>query len=237
MTLAWSQGAAQELGDRLVDAFVAAVFGVLSEVFGVVPRLLAAMVSLAVGLVVAVLVGRGVARVARRYGLDGSVGADDDDSVSLNGVFGALASGYVVLVTGSVAASVLGVDRLVGYLDGAVGYAPSLVGGVGVVVLGSAVADRVGRWVTDSSVFGQTGPTVAVAVRGFTFLVAVTVGLDTAGVDVAALVGVVRALALGVALAVGLAVGLASAGYAGDDIAGWVEERRSADADTGGSNG
>lgn len=189
------------------------------------PRLLAAALIAVVGLAV----GRAAYRLAlnflhaRRFGrsVEGTLvdRAFPAEEGALTNVVSRVVEYYVYLVTLFVVVDVLQVGPLRQLLGAASFYAPSLVAGGAVLVVGVVLAGAVANLV-EASETAQRTPAPSVvgeATKAVVVLVAAVVALDVAGVSTQLLVTVLHVVVLPVALGVALAVGLAF-GYGGRDI-------------------
>ncbi|MFC3477406.1 mechanosensitive ion channel family protein [Halobacterium litoreum] len=206
----------------------------VNEAIAFLPNLLGAVVVLVVGWLVGRVVGRAVRRVANAAGLDERIeGSSVDRFLGREERAGAktlgrLAAWYVYLVTVLAAANVLAIDTLSEWLSTAVSYLPAFLAGIVLIVVGFVLADFVADVVARTETVTGTGYTDVFAdgLRVFLYFVALVIGLDTMGVDVAILYVFAQAAAWGVAAAIALAAGIAF-GWGGKDyvqnnIADWT---------------
>ena len=198
------------------------------------PRVLAAalvgVVGLGVGrvafrLVTNALEGRGVGETVSGTVLDSVFPAEGDRLARFGG---RIVEYYVYLVTLFVVADVLRVGPLQELFAAATFYAPEVIAGVVVLVVGVVVAGVVADLVERSRTAQRTPApgVVAEATKGVVVLLAAVVALDAAGVSTSLLTTVlyvvVLPLALGVALAAGLAFGYGSRDYVQQHIEDWT---------------
>ncbi|WP_435334730.1 mechanosensitive ion channel family protein [Haloarchaeobius sp. TZWWS8] len=205
------------------------------DVVAFLPNVIAALIILVVGWVVARIVGSAVTAVVDKAEVDrqvlktplGRMLGGTERAVSR--AFGSLARLFIYALTLLAATEVLAIPTLSEWVATATSYLPSFIAGIAVIVLGFVVADFIGdairrtKAATEESRY--TG-LFATATRMFLYFTAVVIGLDTMGLDVAILYVFAQAAAygLGAALAIGLGIALGWGGkdYVASHIDGWM---------------
>lgn len=210
----------------------------VSSFVAFIPRLVGAVVILLIGWII----GRGVAAVVRRLAdrieLDrmvlntplGRMLGGTEQAVS--GAFGKLAGWFVYALAILAAANVLAIATLSEWIATAVSYLPAFIAGLLVIVFGFVVADFIGNAINRTRSTTGTSYTswFADGTRFFLYFVAITVGLDTMGIDVGILYVFARALAWGlaaaVAIGIGVAIGWGGHDYVANNIDDWMSSAR-----------
>ncbi|WP_267641824.1 mechanosensitive ion channel family protein [Haloarchaeobius amylolyticus] len=208
---------------------------VLTNVATFLPNVIGALVILVVGWVVARVVGKVTTSLTDRLQIDqqvlktplGQMLGGTQKAVS--NAFGSLARLFVYAVTLLAATEVLAIPTLSDWVATATTYLPAFIAGVAVIVLGFIVADFIGDTIMRTEAATEEGRVTqlfATGARLFLYFTALTIGLDTMGLDVAILYVVAQAAAygLGAALAIGLgiAIGWGSKDYVASHIDGWM---------------
>lgn len=144
--------------------------------------------------------------------------------LNLCGMAGAF---YIYFVAILAALDILGLTLFADWVGRALSYLPSLFAGLLVIVIGFAVAEFVGNRLGRTRTDGRDSSLVSKAVCIPLYLVVITVGLDTMGVDTGFLYIVFTALAVSVGLTVGIgagtAIGFGGWPYVAANIDEWVE--------------
>lgn len=205
----------------------------VDAVVSFLPRLVGALVILAVGWVVGVAVGELVQKLTDRVDLDELVvdtplgRAVGGSPQAVSNAMGSVAKWFVVGVAVLAAADVLAIPLLSQWIQAALAYLPAFIAGLLVIVLGFVVADFVGDAITQTRAATESPYTGAFATgtKMFLYFTAIVIGLDTMGVDVTILYLFARAMAWGVAAAiaigVGVAVGWGGHTYVAENIDRW----------------
>jgi small-conductance mechanosensitive channel len=206
----------------------------VAGVVGFLPRLLGAVVILAIGWIVGRLVAGIVRRVADRTELDRLVmetplgGALGGSERAVSQSLGRIGAFFVYALAVLAAADALAVELLSEWIAAAVSYLPAFVAGALIIVIGFVLADFIGDVVAHTESVTETGYTdiFADGLRVFLYFVAVVIGLGTMGVDVQILNTFAQAaawgLAAGIALAVGISFGLGGRDYVAANIGDWL---------------
>ena len=222
--------------DQLVLQQVAPDFleNPIAEFVAFLPRLLGALVILAIGWIVGRAVARVVSSLAERADLDNRV-RDTPLGRALGGArrgvsqsLGMLGAWFVYALAFLAAANALAIQTLSNWIATAVSYLPAFVAGVLVITLGFVVADFVGDMIERTRMAAESAYSswFATGTRMFLYFTAIVIGLDTMGVDVTLLYVLARATAWGlaaaVAIGVGVAIGWGSKDYVSQHIGQWV---------------
>lgn len=211
--------------------------GLQESIAGVVnflPQLIGALLILLIGWIVGRFVARAIRQIADRSDLDrvvtrtplGRVLQGTDRTVSRS--LGLVGAYFVYALAILAAADVLAVELLSEWISAAVSYAPALVAGGLIIVVGFVLADFVADMVSRTETITDTKYTDVFAdgLRVILYFVAIVVGLGTMGVDVQILHTVAQAaawgVAAGIALAVGIAFGLGGRDYVAANIGNWL---------------
>ncbi|UPW01242.1 hypothetical protein M0R88_03835 [Halorussus gelatinilyticus] len=210
-----------------------------SEIIAALPRLVGAIVILLIGWVVGKALGKVVAGVADRAGLDRSaqdtpigrmMGGSRD---ALSNFLGKVTAWFVYALAILAAANTLAIPILSEWIATAVSYLPAFVAGLLVIIGGFIVSDFIGDAIERTRAATQTAYAkwFATGVRMFLYFTAVVIGLDTMGIDVQLLYIFAQALAwglaAGLALAIGVGFGWGSKDYIANNMNRWAGTARS----------
>ncbi len=197
--------------------FLGALWAQIERGGDYLPNLVAAILVLVLGWVIARLVRSGVQRLAissnhlLSRAFPRGVLAGTRVSTGVASLLGELVFWVVLLVTVTVAARMAGLNAITGWLDRITAHLPNLIAGSAIFIIGYFLSVYVReqlapRSAVDTSrqqlLLGRTAQTLVVAI-------ALIVGLDQVGIDVAVLVGlaVAAAAAVGIGVAVAFALG------------------------------
>jgi small-conductance mechanosensitive channel len=215
----------------------------LSDIVAALPRLVGAIVILLVGWVVGKALGKAVAGIADRIGIDRQARGtplsrmlgDSRDAVS--NFLGKVAAWFVFALAILAAANTLAIPILSEWIATAVSYLPAFIAGLLVIIGGFIVADFIGDAIERTRAATQTAYATwfATGVRMFLYFTAVVIGLDTMGIDVEILYIFAQALAWGLAAGLALALGI-SFGWGGKDYVANNVNRWAGSARTKASN-
>lgn len=206
----------------------------LSLLWEFLPAFLGAGLVLLAGFVLAKVVQRGVARALRRLRLNailgriGVLGAVDSAAVHFNParIIARVAFWLVMFTSMLVAANALGIDSLGPIFSELVGYVPSMIAAIVIVILGIVLGDFVGGLIMASTHALHGGPTLARSGRAGVILLAVFLSLQELGVATN-IVTIAFAIIFGaVALAAALSFGLGNRDLAGEITRAWYERYR-----------
>ena len=198
------------------------------------PRLVGAIVILAIGWILGRAIGRLVMGIADRARVDravletpiGDILGGTERAISYS--FGVLARWFVYALAILAAADVLAIPLLSEWIVTAVTFLPAFIAGLLIIVLGFVLADFVGDMIMRTRAATETAYTAwfATGARLFLYFIVLVIGLDTMGVDVEILYVFARALAwgLGAALAIGIGIALGWGGkdYVSENIDRWA---------------
>lgn len=179
-----------------------------------IPRLAGALVVLIIGYIVAKLVAKLLSRVLQRAGLDRTLLAGQGGSFvqritdSPSALLGQVAFWAILLGAISLAASVLGIAALTGFVAAIWAYLPNVVAALAIFLvagaISAAVAGLVGRTMGDTplgKILSTTVPIVVMSIAVFMILEQLKIATQIVTITYAAIWG---AIALGSALAFGL---------------------------------
>lgn len=198
------------------------------------PRLVGAIIILAVGWFLGKIAGRLVERFVDTTEIDRRVrdtplgGILGGTERAVSHAAGEVTKWFVVAIAVLAAANVLAIALLSQWISTALAYLPAFIAGLLIIVLGFVVADFIGDAITRTRAATETAYTswFATGTRMFLYFTAIVIGLDTMGIDVGILFVFARALAWGVAAAfaigAGLAFGLGGREYVEDNIDRWM---------------
>ncbi|MFD1564779.1 hypothetical protein ACFR99_14655 [Haloarchaeobius amylolyticus] len=206
----------------------------VAELVTFLPRLVGALVILAIGWIIGRVAAGAVRRLADGVELDrmvletplGRILGGTEQAVS--SAFGTLAKWFVYALAILAAANALAIATLSEWISTAVSYLPAFIAGLAVIVLGFVVADFIGDAIERTRAATQTAYTTwfATGARMFLYFTAIVIGLDTMGIDVGILYVFARALAWGlgaaIAIGAGVAFGWGGKDYVADNIDRWM---------------
>jgi len=198
------------------------------------PGLFGAGMVLLVGYVLAKLGQKGTARGLRRIGLNslmrqaGVTGVVDSAAAHFNParIVAHLVFWVVMFTSMLVAANALGIDSLAPVFSELVGYVPSVIAAIVIVILGIVLGDFVGGLIMASAHTLHGGPTLARAGKVGVVLLAVFMSLQELGVATSIVTTAFAILFGAVALAAALAFGLGSRELAGEITRDWYKRYR-----------
>jgi hypothetical protein len=223
------------LTDRLRDSFL--------QVFQYVPLLLGALVILFAGYLLAKLLERVTDRVLSRIGLNRWLERGGVlDAVERTGwrarpsrVFANLIFWFVMFAVILIAANALGLNALADLFSELVGYIPSLIAAIVIVLVGIVLGDFVEGLIRASAGALHGGTTMARVGRGSVVMLAIFMALQTLGIAPDIVTTAFAILFGAVALAMALAFGLGNRELAGEVTREWYQrvraERRAIERD------
>jgi small-conductance mechanosensitive channel len=195
--------------------------------------LLGALVIVFVGYLLAALVERVTMRVLRRMNLNALLERGGVmEAVERTGshmdptrVAANLAFWFVMFAVLLVAADALG-ESLSGVFTELVGYIPSIIGAIVIIMLGNVLGAFVGGLIAASVGRSAGGPTLARVARASVIILAVFMALQELGVATQIVTTAFAILFGAVALALALAFGLGNRDLAGEITRAWYERYR-----------
>lgn len=180
------------------------------------PQVVAAIIILFIGWFAGMLVARIVRNLVDSTGLDrrvrstplGRVMGGTERGVAYT--LGALAKWFIYALAILAAANMLDIAILSQWISSALTYLPAFVAGLLIIMIGFVLADFIGNMINRTQTATRTVYTgwFAEGVRIFLYFIAITIGLDTMGIDVNLLYIFAEAAAWGVAIGIALAVGI-----------------------------
>ncbi|QLG29673.1 hypothetical protein HUG10_18875 (plasmid) [Halorarum halophilum] len=219
----------------------------IAQIVAFLPRLVGALVILAVGWILGVAAGKVVQRLADsvefdRMVLDTPLGRTFGGTESaVSQTFGSITKWFVVALSVLAAANVLAIPLLSQWIGTAVSYLPAFIAGLLVILIGFVVADFIGDVITRTRAATQTAYTswFATGTRMFLYFIAIVIGLDTMGIDVTILYTFAEAVAWGLAAALALGAGIAFGWgghtYVSNNIDRWMHRASSGTPAPGGA--
>jgi len=224
-------GAAGTVGG---DSFLERVQSSLAAVAEFVPAMLAALVILFAGYLLAKLVEKGTDRFLRRIRLNrmlergGVMEAVERSGSHLNPtrVAANLVFWVIMLAVMVLASQALRLDSLVNVFSELVSYIPSVIAAIAIVLVGILLGRFVGGLIRASAGAMQGGPTLARVGRGGVIVIAVFMALQELGVATDLVTTAFAILFGAVALALALSFGLGNRELAGEITREWYERYR-----------
>ncbi|ELY88992.1 mechanosensitive ion channel family protein [Natrinema altunense] len=206
----------------------------VAELITFLPRLIGALIILAIGWVIGRVAAGVVRRLADGIELDrmvletplGRILGGTERAVS--NAFGTLAKWFVYALAVLAAANALAIATLSQWISTAVSYLPAFVAGLLVITFGFVVADFIGDAIERTRAATETAYTswFATGARMFLYFTAIVIGLDTMGIDVGILYVFARAIAWGlgaaIAIGAGVAFGWGGKDYVAENIDAWM---------------
>jgi len=181
------------------------------------PKMAGAVVVLIIGWTVGRLLGKGVAKVLDRAGIDDVLRKNvfgkalERSGITVVGFFNLIIRWFVYLIAILAAVNVLDIVILSSYMNQVVSYLPNLIAGMFILVVGFIVSD----WMVDTvdAVTAESQVQFAklftTALRFFLYFVVTFIALTQMRIDITILNVLVNALAWGAGI--GLGIGLAIA--------------------------
>jgi hypothetical protein len=196
-----------------------------------VPALLGALVILFAGYLLAKLIEKGTDRFLRRIHLNrmlargGVMEAIERSGSHLNPtrVVSNLVFWLVMFVVLVVATNALGLDSLANVFSELVGYIPSVIAAIVIIIVGIVLGDFVGGLIMASAGALHGGPTLARVGKGGVIVLAVFMALQELGVATEIVTTAFAILFGAVALAMALSFGLGNRDLAGEVTRQWYE--------------
>ena len=201
----------------------------LSLLWDFLPALVGAALVLLLGYVLAKLVQKGMGRLLRRIQLNellrkgGVMSAVDSAAAHFNPsrIIAHLAFWVVMFTAMLVAANALGIDSLAPVFSELVGYVPSVIAAIVIVILGIVLGDFVGGLIMASTHALHGGPTLARAGKAGVVLLAVFMSLQELGVATNIVTTAFAIIFGAFALAAALSFGLGTRELAGEITRAW----------------
>ena len=209
--------------DRLLES--------LAQLWDFVPALVGATAVLIAGYLLAKLAQKGATRLLRRLRLNevlrkgGVIQAVDRPGVHFNPtrVIANLFFWLVMFTVMLVAANALGLNSLAKVFSELVGYIPSVIAAIIIVILGIVLGDFVGGLIIASTGNLHGGPTLARAGKFGVILLAVFMSLQELGVATDIVTTAFAIIFGAIALALALSFGLGNRELAGEITRHWYE--------------
>ncbi|HKG94243.1 MAG TPA: hypothetical protein VKA84_20190 [Gemmatimonadaceae bacterium] len=217
-----------------MDDFTSRMQDSLGQFISILPTILAAVIILFAGYLLARLVERGTDRVLRKIRLNqllergGVMQAVERSGSHLNPtrVIANLFFWIVMFATMLVMASVLGFDSLATVVGQLVSYIPNVIAAIGIIIIGIVLGGFVGGLIMASAGALHGGPTLARVGRSGVILLAVFMALEQLGIATDIVTTAFTILFGAVALAMALSFGLGNRELAGEITREWYERYR-----------
>ncbi len=205
-----------------------------SQIIEYVPRFVVALLLVFVGYLIARLLGRFTERLLRRIRFNrileagGVMDAVERSGSHLNPtrVVADLVFWSVMFAVLVITANAAGFASLANVFSELVGYVPSVVAAIAIIIVGILLGALVGGLIMVSAGSLRGGPTLARVGRGGVILLAVFMALQQLGVATQIVTTAFAILFGAVALALALAFGLGSRDLAGEITRQWYEQYR-----------
>ncbi len=200
----------------------------------IVPALIGALVILFAGYLLAKLVERGTERLLRRMRLNNLLARGGVlDAVERSGshfnptrVVGKLLFWFVMFAVIMVAANALGMESLAGVFAELVGYIPSLMSAIVILIVGIVLGRFTGGLIMASAGAVQGGPTLARVGRWGVVVLAIFMALQELGIATDIVTTAFAILFGAIALALALSFGLGNRELAGEVTREWYSRYR-----------
>jgi hypothetical protein len=212
--------------DRLQDSF--------TQLAEIIPALLGALIILFAGYLLAKLVEKGIERLLRRMRFNqmlergGVMEAVERTGSHFNPtrVIGKLLFWFVMFAVIMIAANALGTESLAGVFAELVGYIPSLMSAIIILIVGIVLGRFTGGLIMASAGAVQGGPTLARVGRWMVVVLAVFMALQELGIATDIVTTAFAILFGALALAMALAFGLGNRELAGEVTREWYGRYR-----------
>jgi mechanosensitive ion channel-like protein len=196
-----------------------------------VPALLGALVILFAGYLLAKIIEKGIDRALRRVRLNdmlergGVMDAVERSGSHLNPtrVIANLVFWFVMFAVIMIAANALGMESLASVFSELVGYIPSVMAAIVIIIVGLVLGRFVGGLIMASAGAVPGGPTLARVGRWGVVILAIFMALQELGLATDIVTTAFAILFGAVALALALAFGLGNRELAGEVTRGWYE--------------
>jgi Mechanosensitive ion channel, conserved TM helix len=206
-------------------------FAQLAEI---IPALLGALIILFAGYLVAKLVEKGTERILRRLRLNallergGVMDAVERTGAHFNAprVIGKLLFWFVMFAVIMIAANALGMESLASVFAELVGYIPSLMSAIVILIVGIVLGRFTGGLIMASAGGVSGGPTLARVGRWGVVVLAIFMALQELGIATDIVTTAFAILFGAVALAMALAFGLGNRDLAGEVTREWYRRYR-----------
>lgn len=213
-------------GDRLQGSF--------EQLYQYVPALLGALVILFAGYLLARVLEKATTQLLRRIHFNrllergGVMQAVERSGSHVNPtrVTGSLVFWFVMFAVIMVAANALGLQSLADVFSELVGYIPSIIAAIVIVIVGIVLGDFVSGLIMASAGALHGGLTLSRVGRGGVIMIAVFMALQELGVATDIVTTAFAILFGAIALAAALAFGLGNRELAGEVTRGWYERYR-----------
>jgi hypothetical protein len=205
-----------------------------------IPKAAISLTVLVIGWVVGRLLGRGVSKALGRVGVDKALRktvigkAIERSGVTCIRFFDLLVRWFVYVIAILAVVDVLEIEILANFVSMAVGYLPTFIAGIFILVVGFVVSDFIAdtvRAVGREVGIGLSG-VLALGLRLFMYFVVFVVALTTMKIDVTILQTFANALAwgiaIGIAAGIGIAIGLGFKDTVAKNADKWIRETRRA---------
>jgi hypothetical protein len=188
-----------------------------SQLVTLVPAIVGAIIVLVVGWAAGRLIGKGIATVLDKAGVDDALRktaigkALEKTKVRIVGFFDLIIRWFIYLIAILAAVDILHISILSTYLSQVVQYLPLFIAGIFILILGFMAADFAADALREVAKEGQMefASVFANVLRFVLYFVVLVVGLSTMKVDVNILYILANALSWGVAIGIAVGFGIA----------------------------
>ena len=218
-------------GDKLENGFTA--------IFSFIPELVAALVILVIGYLVAKVVGGALRRLLERAGLDRALTSGQGGQYIArvtsrpSGLVGRIAFWGLFLGAVSLAVTALGIDALTDFVGAVFAYLPNVIAALAIFLIAGAVAAGVGALVARTMGDTPTGKIVGSIAPVLIMVIAAFMILDQLRIAEDIVATTFQALMFGTALALALAFGLGGRDVAARMLEGAYEKGQESRAQVG----
>lgn len=188
-----------------------------SAFVGYLPILIGVFAVLLIGWVAGRILGKTVSKILDEMGVDDAllktmVGkAIEKSGITVVKFFDLTVRWFIYLIALLTASDILNIPSLSNFMNQVVGYIPSLLAGVFIIIAGIIVTDAISDMMRSfvETATAEYASLIVVALRFFLYFMVVTIGLSMMQVDVSILYTFANSLSWGAALGIGVGLGVA----------------------------
>jgi hypothetical protein len=198
----------------MIDSFISDIW---SQLVTLLPAIAGAIIVLIVGWAAGRLIGKGIATVLDKAGVDDALRKTaigkvlEKTKLKIVGVFDLIIRWFIYLIAILAAVDILHITILSTYLSQVVQYLPLFIAGIFILILGFMAADFAADALREVGKEGKMefASVFANVLRFVLYFVVLVVGLSTMKVDVNILYILANALSWGVAIGIAVGFGIA----------------------------
>ncbi len=184
---------------------------------GYLPTLLGVFIVLLIGWIAGRIIGKTFSKVLDQIGVDDAllktmVGkAIEKSGITVVKFFDLTVRWFIYLIALLTASDILKIPALSNFMNQVVGYIPSLLAGVFIIIGGIIVTDAISDMMRSfvETATAEYASLIVGALRFFLYFMVVTIGLSMMQVDVSILYTFANSLSWGAALGIGVGLGVA----------------------------